>query len=77
MSGLLISLNISILFFKSLKLLSVMAAIRLDDNDSDNIDKTLSLTLVDSSKTAVKDRSITAVDPLASSTWEQVCFAWM
>ncbi|XVF74389.1 hypothetical protein PTKIN_Ptkin13bG0106800 [Pterospermum kingtungense] len=55
----------------SLKLLSVMAAIRLDDN-VDNIENTLS-TLVDTkSNAAVTDRSITTFDPLASSTWEQV-----
>ncbi|KAF7843484.1 protein ROOT HAIR DEFECTIVE 3-like [Senna tora] len=56
----------------SLKLLSVMAAIRLDDEDADNIEKTLAVALVDSSGSAVKDRSIAVVDPLASSTWEKV-----
>ncbi|KAK4269251.1 hypothetical protein QN277_022436 [Acacia crassicarpa] len=56
----------------SLKLLSVMAATRLDDQDVDNIEKTLSFALDDSSGTNTKDRSITVVDPLASSTWEQV-----
>ncbi|XP_061372478.1 protein ROOT HAIR DEFECTIVE 3 homolog 1-like [Gastrolobium bilobum] len=55
----------------SLKLLSVMAAIRLDDDDTDNIEKTLAVALVDSSSSAV-NRSITTVDPLASSSWEQV-----
>ena len=60
--------------FQSLKLLSVMAAIRLDDNDTDNIEKTLSLALVNSKNAAAKDRSITAVDPLASSTWQEVTF---
>ena len=59
---------------QSLKLLSVMAAIRLDDDDTDNIEKTLAVALVDSSSSAVNDRSITMVDPLASSTWEQVNF---
>ncbi|KAE9584683.1 putative P-loop containing nucleoside triphosphate hydrolase [Lupinus albus] len=54
----------------SLKLLSVMAAIRLDDN-ADSIEKTLVVALVDSSNNAV-NRSITMVDPLASSNWEQV-----
>ncbi|KAF1865881.1 hypothetical protein Lal_00021110 [Lupinus albus] len=53
----------------SLKLLSVMAAIRLDDN-ADSIEKTLVVALVDSSNNAV-NRSITMVDPLASSNWEQ------
>ncbi|XP_061371102.1 protein ROOT HAIR DEFECTIVE 3 homolog 1-like [Gastrolobium bilobum] len=57
----------------SLKLLSVMAVIRLDeDDDPDNIEKTLTIALVDSSSSSVKDRSIAAADPLASSTWEQV-----
>ncbi|KAF5745491.1 Root hair defective 3 GTP-binding protein (RHD3) isoform 2 [Tripterygium wilfordii] len=56
----------------SLKLLSVMAAIRLDD-ESDNIENTLSLALLDVKSVATStDRSITAIDPLASSTWEQV-----
>ncbi|KAK7261718.1 hypothetical protein RIF29_28036 [Crotalaria pallida] len=58
----------------SLKLLSVMAVIRLDDDDDDddNIEKTLAVALVDSSSSSSRDRSITAVDPLASSTWGQV-----
>ncbi|CAL0326060.1 unnamed protein product [Lupinus luteus] len=54
----------------SLKLLSVMAAIRLDD-DADSIEKTLVVALVGSSNNAA-NRSITTVDPLASSNWEQV-----
>lgn len=53
----------------SLKLLSVLAAIRLDD-ESDDIDKTLSIALVDRSSTS--DRSLTISDPLASSSWEKV-----
>ncbi|XP_050384545.1 protein ROOT HAIR DEFECTIVE 3-like [Argentina anserina] len=56
----------------SLKLLSVMAAIRLDDGDTDNIEKILSLALVNSKNAAAKDRSITTVDPLASSSWQEV-----
>lgn len=56
----------------SLKLLSVMAAIRLDDDGADNIETTLSIALVDSTNGAVMDRSLMTVDPLASSTWEQV-----
>ncbi|XP_015938672.1 protein ROOT HAIR DEFECTIVE 3 isoform X1 [Arachis duranensis] len=56
----------------SLKLLSVMAVIRLDDGDTDNIEKTLAIALIDSSSSNVTDRSITTVDPLASSTWEKV-----
>ncbi|GAA0168108.1 hypothetical protein LIER_22903 [Lithospermum erythrorhizon] len=50
----------------SLKLLSVMAAIRLND-DADNIEITLSLALVESG--AVK--STTSADPLASTTWDE------
>ncbi|XP_021716440.1 LOW QUALITY PROTEIN: protein ROOT HAIR DEFECTIVE 3 [Chenopodium quinoa] len=53
----------------SLKLLSVLAAIRLDD-ESDDIDKTLVLALVDKSNST--DRSLTVSDPLASSSWEKV-----
>ncbi|KAK9923614.1 hypothetical protein M0R45_032022 [Rubus argutus] len=56
----------------SLKLLSVMVAIRLDDDDADNIENTLSLALVDATNAAAKDMSITMVDPLASSTWQEV-----
>ncbi|KAB1218429.1 hypothetical protein CJ030_MR3G026309 [Morella rubra] len=56
----------------SLKLLSVMAVTRLDDDDNDTIENTLSVALVDSASAAVKDRSITTFDPLASSTWEEV-----
>ncbi|KAK7349247.1 hypothetical protein VNO77_06459 [Canavalia gladiata] len=56
----------------SLKLLSVMAALRLDDDDTDNIEKTLAVALVDSSNSSAMNRSITMVDPLASSSWEQV-----
>ncbi|KAK8629193.1 hypothetical protein V6N13_078045 [Hibiscus sabdariffa] len=56
----------------SLKLLSVIAAIRLDDN-VDNIENTLTSALVDTkNNAAITDRSITTFDPLASSTWEQV-----
>ncbi|XP_062087684.1 protein ROOT HAIR DEFECTIVE 3-like isoform X2 [Humulus lupulus] len=56
----------------SLKLLSVMAAIRLDDSDADTIETTLTVALVDSTGGAVKDRSITTADPLATSSWEEV-----
>ncbi|RWR72594.1 protein ROOT HAIR DEFECTIVE 3-like protein [Cinnamomum micranthum f. kanehirae] len=52
----------------SLKLLSVMAAIRLDDK-ADNIENKLSLALVDSANNGVTNKSITSFDPLASSTW--------
>ncbi|KAM7274226.1 hypothetical protein ACFE04_028890 [Oxalis oulophora] len=55
----------------SLKVLSVMAAIRLDDQ-ADNIEKILSSALVDSASNSGASRNITKSDPLASSTWEQV-----
>ncbi|KAF5466453.1 hypothetical protein F2P56_016376 [Juglans regia] len=58
----------------SLKLLSVMVVTRLNDDDNDSIENTLSVALVDSANAAVKDRSITTFDPLASSTWEEVTF---
>ncbi|GLT74582.1 hypothetical protein SLA2020_463700 [Shorea laevis] len=54
----------------SLKLLSVMAVIRLDDT-GDNIENILSLALVDTKNNAA-DKTITTADPLAASTWEQV-----
>ncbi|KAG6469468.1 hypothetical protein ZIOFF_074185 [Zingiber officinale] len=55
----------------SLKLLSVMAATRLDD-ESDKIAETLSLALMDTSNSAVKNRSIQTTDLLASSSWQEV-----
>ncbi|XP_075492309.1 protein ROOT HAIR DEFECTIVE 3-like isoform X1 [Primulina tabacum] len=55
----------------SLKLLSVMAAIRLDD-DVDAIENTLSLALVEPSKSGTSTNRSNLVDPLASSTWEEV-----
>uniref|UniRef100_A0A7N0ZXB6 Protein ROOT HAIR DEFECTIVE 3 homolog n=1 Tax=Kalanchoe fedtschenkoi TaxID=63787 RepID=A0A7N0ZXB6_KALFE len=55
----------------SLKLLSVMAAIRLDD-EPDTIAKTLSAALVDVPGSASSNRSLTLGDPLASSKWEEV-----
>ena len=62
--------------FQSLKLLSVLAAIRLD-GDADRIADTLVITLLDPTKVAVK--SSTSNDPLASSTWEKVfcVFLWI
>ncbi|KAG8380094.1 hypothetical protein BUALT_Bualt07G0157900 [Buddleja alternifolia] len=54
----------------SLKILSIMAAIRLDD-DADNIENTLSLALVDPKAKASTNRSVSA-DPLASSSWDQI-----
>ncbi|XP_042480872.1 protein ROOT HAIR DEFECTIVE 3-like [Macadamia integrifolia] len=55
----------------SLKLLSVMAVVRLDE-DTDDIANTLSLALVDTANSGVTNKSVTAFDPLASSTWEKV-----
>ncbi|WZZ06804.1 hypothetical protein YC2023_092725 [Brassica napus] len=55
-------------FFNSLKLLSVMVVIRLGD-ETDNIEKTLSVALLDPT---TSKKSITASDPLASSTWDEI-----
>ncbi|KAK4736154.1 hypothetical protein R3W88_010415 [Solanum pinnatisectum] len=55
----------------SLKLLSVMAAVRLED-EGDSIDKILIVALVDGKAGASSSKSITSVDPLASSTWDEV-----
>ncbi|XP_047961737.1 protein ROOT HAIR DEFECTIVE 3 homolog 1-like [Salvia hispanica] len=54
----------------SLKLLSIMSAIRLED-DGDNIESLLSLALMDPKAAASGNKSITA-DPLASSSWEKI-----
>ncbi|KAI3989302.1 hypothetical protein MKX01_004851 [Papaver californicum] len=51
----------------SLKLLSVMAVLRLEE-DADSIENTLALALVDTNA----NKKVTSVDPLASSTWEEV-----
>ncbi|KAL1217627.1 ROOT HAIR DEFECTIVE 3-like protein 1 [Cardamine amara subsp. amara] len=55
----------------SLKLLSVMAVIRLGD-ESDNIEKILTVALLDATKNEASKKSITASDPLASSSWDDV-----
>ncbi|KAI4387362.1 hypothetical protein MLD38_005200 [Melastoma candidum] len=55
----------------SLKILSVMAAVRLDD-EPDNIEKTLTVALLGERSSTSINRSITTVDPLASSTWEEI-----
>ncbi|CAN7130174.1 unnamed protein product [Brassica rapa subsp. narinosa] len=52
----------------SLKLLSVMVVIRLGD-ETDNIEKTLTVSLLDPT---TSKKSITASDPLASSTWDEI-----
>lgn len=66
-----------ILLLQSLKLLSVMAAIRLDAKP-DKIEDSLFCSLMDSDVAlpSSQDRSIRAPsDPLASSTWEEVLFS--
>ncbi|CAN4086940.1 unnamed protein product [Withania somnifera] len=55
----------------SLKLLSVMAAVRLED-EGDSIDKTLVVALLDGKPGSSSTKSITSVDPLASSTWDEI-----
>lgn len=50
-----------------------MAALRLDEDDSGEIDSTLSFALLNVPNSSnTKDRSIVATDPLASSSWEKV-----
>ncbi|KAE8715070.1 Protein ROOT HAIR DEFECTIVE 3-like protein 2 [Hibiscus syriacus] len=57
----------------SLRFLSVMASIRLDEKP-DEIENTLFSSLMEEPMTAASsvDRSITSSDPLASSSWEEV-----
>ncbi|KAK9155118.1 hypothetical protein Sjap_002598 [Stephania japonica] len=55
----------------SLKVLSVMAVIRLED-DPDNIENTLAVALMDSGSTSSSNKSISSLDPLTSSTWDEV-----
>ncbi|XP_051115883.1 protein ROOT HAIR DEFECTIVE 3-like [Andrographis paniculata] len=55
----------------SLKLLSVLAAVRLDDHTADSIENTLSLALIDPKSGAAGSRSVSG-DPLASSSWDEV-----
>jgi protein SEY1 len=66
-----------ILLLQSLKLLSVMAAIRLDEKP-DKIEELLFSSLMDGvfSLPSSEDGSIRApIDALASSTWEEVLFS--
>lgn len=49
-----------------------MAVIRLGD-EPDNIEKTLTVALLDPTKNDTSKKSITTSDPLASSTWDEVC----
>lgn len=62
---------------QALKLLSVLAAIRLDEK-SDKIEHVLFRSLLDgtSAVSGARDRSVTSTltDPLAASTWEEVQF---
>lgn len=51
-----------------------MAAIRLEAAAADNVENILATALLDSSSSSRKDKSVTAVDPLASSTWKEVVF---
>ncbi|URD87802.1 GTP-binding protein that may be involved in cell development (By similarity) [Musa troglodytarum] len=55
----------------SLKLMSVMTVIRLDDKN-DKIENALSVSLMDASDSGGSSRSIQILDPLASSSWEEV-----
>lgn len=48
-----------------------MAAVRLED-EPDSIDKILIVSLGDGKAGASSSKSITSVDPLASSTWDEV-----
>lgn len=52
-------------------MLSVMAAIRLD-KDTDSIENTLSLALVDTNSGSAANKATSSLDALASSTWEEV-----
>lgn len=63
-----------IILLQSLKLLSVMSAIRLDEKP-DKIENVLLSSLMDGTVSAQSSqKSIEAShDPLASSTWEEVC----
>lgn len=58
------------IMMQALKLLSVMAAIRLDENP-DKIESTLLSTLMDA-PIPQEMKPVTSTDPLASSTWEEV-----
>ncbi|RYR40496.1 hypothetical protein Ahy_A09g046250 isoform C [Arachis hypogaea] len=58
----------------SLVLLSTLAAIRLDDDDTDDIKEKLEAELLNSSSTATKESSSAKFDPLwlADDSWEQI-----
>ena len=57
--------------YQSLKLLSDMAAIRLDEKP-DHIDSILRSALMDGTVSVTSSSSGASADPLASSTWEEV-----
>ncbi|XLT07952.1 hypothetical protein HN51_053745 [Arachis hypogaea] len=58
----------------ALILLSTLAAIRLDDDDTDDIKEKLEAELLNSSSTATKESSSAKFDPLwlAADSWEQI-----
>lgn len=57
---------------QALRLMSVMAAIRLEDKP-DKIERALTTALLDGGPLSNKRSIEFASDPLASSTWEEVC----
>lgn len=68
---------ISAAMYQSLKLLSDMAAIRLDEKP-DRIESVLHSSLIDRTSAATSSQYISdreaSGDPLASSTWEEVVY---
>ena len=58
---------------QALRLMSVIAAIRLDDKP-DKIDRVLITALLDGGPLSWKRSIEFTYDPLASSTWEEVLF---
>lgn len=69
-----LKLSSYVAILQALSLLSVMAAIRLDER-SDNIEGTLFSSLMDGTVSVASshNRSVgTSADPLASSSWEEV-----
>ena len=62
------------LMLQALKLLSVMVAIRWDD-EPDRIESILTSTLLEVSVVS-KIAHAASADPLASTTWEEVILCW-
>lgn len=65
-----------LLFLQALKILSVRAAIRLDEKP-DNIEKVIFSSLMDGTGTVPSsqdNRTRALTDPLAANTWEEVLF---